>query len=199
MKERNKKATIGELIRDYFADTWKLLSDTTVFLGRTPEFHQYEAQLRQWRAQLQNAKRSQEKAREIRVLVTALRKDLRLQGYDLGTGAQSLTFDGFRDDACIAQGFRRVVLFLAEDDIYWLAGDENHLSLGEYLEKQLASGTLAPAGVRIRSKHYLWYKRDGGSLILCGSATELAADFARLCAIGEANTLLFLSKLKKLR
>jgi hypothetical protein len=194
--EKRGKNRLSDLIQDRFSDTWKLLSDTTNFLSRTPEFAAYEGQLYDWRQRLSHGRTNQAETKAVHTELTALRRSLRLQGYDLALGSQNLVFDGFHDDSCLADGFTRLVLFLGEDDLYYLTGAENHVTLSAYLEKQLA---MLPRPVKIRGKHYLWYKRAGNDLILAGSATELKEDFARLEKIGAANVLLFLSKLKKLR
>ena len=96
------------MLSDRFSDVWKLLSETTLFLSRTKESGVYEQQLRTWRADLQSSGRNPEAAQRIRSELTALRKSLRLQGYDLSLGGQNLIIDGFRNDACLGEGFRRV-------------------------------------------------------------------------------------------
>ena len=198
MGER-KAGRLADLLGDRFSDVWKLLSETTVFLGRTREFAAHEPELRAWRADL-SASRSPEVAERVRSELTALRRSLRLQGYDLRLGRQNLVIDGFRNDACLGEGFRRVVIFIAERGIYYLAGEENHIALAEFLEKKLdAEVTARKARVRIKDRHYLWYRRRGGDLILSGSDTETREDFARFSAICDANSLLLLSGLKNLR
>jgi hypothetical protein len=191
-----RPGSLRDLLSDRFADTWNLLSETTRFLSRTAVFHQYEDELRSLRRDLQNAGNDSENARRIRDEVTELRKSLRLQGYDLSLAKQNLVIDDFRNDASMAEGYRRVVLFFAEDDIYWLAGDNNHITLAEMLERQLDSQRRRFV---IRSKHYLWYRRKGNDLILSGSDTEGKEDFDRLKAMGEANSLAILAKLRGLR
>ncbi|MDR1929965.1 MAG: hypothetical protein LBQ44_04965 [Treponema sp.] len=188
-----KKSTFKDLLLDRFSGIWQLLSETTRFLSRTPLFGAYESQLRQWRHELQSAGRDAELIRRIRGELTELRKSLRLQGYDLSLAKQRLVFEGFRNDASLGEGFRRVVLFLGDNDLYWLAGDDNHITLAELLERQLER-----LRVPLRSKHYLWYKRRGNDLVLSGSDTEMKEDFERLKATGEANNLILLGKLKGL-
>jgi hypothetical protein len=191
-----KTNRLADIFSDLFSDAWKLLSETTVFLSRTKEFHLYEDQLRLWRAELQASSKNPELTQRIRSEVTGLRKNLRLQGYDLSLGKQNLIFDGFRNDASMAEGFKRVVLFITDTDIFWLTGEDNHIALAGFLERQLETGYRQ---IRLLSKHYLWFRRVGTDLILSGSDTEMKEDFEYLKAMGEANKLLFLSKLKKLR
>lgn len=190
---------IGAALSDHFTDVWRLLSETTAFLSRTREFHQYENQLRAWRSELQSKRRDSDLTHRIRAELVTLRKALRLQGYDLSLAKETLVFEGFRNDACIREGFRRLVLFFTEDDIYWLSGEDNHVTLADYLENRLEAGISAKGTGRIRDRHYLWFKRRGSELVLSGSDTESKEDFARLVARGEANSLLLLSRLKGLR
>jgi hypothetical protein len=195
---RKKTGLLRELLSDRFSDTWRLLSQTTQFLSRTPVFDHYEDQLRIWRRDLQNAGKNAEVSRQIRGEVTELRKSLREQGYDLSLAKQNLVIEGFRNDAAMAEGFRRVVIFFGEDDIYWLAGEDNHITLADMLERQMDS-RLRSGRNGIRSKHYLWYRRRGNDLVLSGSDTEMKEDFERLKVMGQANTLVILAKLKGLR
>ncbi|MDR2111014.1 MAG: hypothetical protein LBP32_06875 [Spirochaetaceae bacterium] len=192
-----KKSTrLADLWSDRFSDVWKLLSETTMFLSRTKEFTQHEAQLRSWRLALQSARGNPDISRKVRSELTELRKSLRLEGYDLSLVRHNLVFDGFRNETSFNQGFRRVVLFIGDDDIYWLSGDNNHIALAEFLEKNLEK--TGDHRILIRSRHYLWYRRRRHELILSGSDTEMKDDYTYLKAMGEANPLLFLSKLKGL-
>ncbi len=192
---RKTTLSIPAALSERFSDAWKLLSETTAFLSRTPDFAHYEPQLRAWRAALNSARTDMDLAHRIRGELVELRKGLRLQGYDLTLASHELRFEGFRNDACIREGFRRLVLFFAENDLYWLAGEDNHIALAEYLESRLD----ASPNVRVVDRHYLWYKRQGGVLTLSGSDTETKEDFERLVAIGEANSLRLLAKLKGLK
>jgi hypothetical protein len=195
-----KTGSLAGLISDKFSDVWKLLSETTVFLSRTGEFDAYEAQLRAWRSELQSAGRNTEAAQRIRSELTELRKQLRLQGCDLSLGRQNLILEGFRNDACLGEGFRRAVIFIAEKDIFSITGDDNHIVLAEHLERRVqAEAASRKAWVRILDRHYLWYRRDRRDLILSGADTETAEDFERFSAMCRANSLLFLRGLKNLR
>lgn len=198
MKKGNAPGIFGA-ISEHFADVWQLLSETTQFLSKTREFAQYEDQLRQWRAQLQSKRHDSETAVKIRAELVALRKHLRLMGYDLSLAKQNLRFEGFRNDACIREGFRRLVLVFTDQDLYWLSGDDNHISLAEYLERRLETALASGMIERIRDRHYLWYKRQGNNLIISGSDTETREDFERLVAIGDANPLWLLSRLKGMK
>jgi hypothetical protein len=190
---------ITEFISDRFGDVWKLLSETNLFISRIGEMSQYQNQLQSLRQNLQNARNNKDRIIEIRTELIELRKNLRLMGYDLSLGKMNLVFDGFRHDDSMAEGFKRLVLFLGDKDIYWLTGMDNHIVLGGYLEQKLNASEFARKSVRILGKHYLWYLRNKTELILSGAATEIRGDYERLKAIGEAQPLLFLSKLKGLR
>ncbi|MDR2069318.1 MAG: hypothetical protein LBP71_05560 [Spirochaetaceae bacterium] len=194
--KKKKQSLLEQVFQDFLPDIWTLLSETTLFLSRTKEFYLYENQLRTWRASLQAKRKSPEEIGKIRREITELRKHLRLEGYDLSLGKQNLIFEGFKNDAALGEGFRRVVLFFTAEDIYWLAGEDNHITLAEFLERRIYE---EHQGRQIRYKHYLWYRRRGTDLILAGSDTETKEDFERLKAMGEANSLLFLSRLKNLK
>jgi hypothetical protein len=194
----NKSGGLADLLSDRFSNLWKLLSETTLFLSRTAEFIQYETQLRNLRFRLQQSQRNSEQLANIRSELIELRRSLRLSGYDLSLGKQNLVFDGFRHDDSVAEGFRRVVLFFGNTEIYWFTGEENHIALADFLEQQLGN-TRNSRQIRIRDRHYLWYRRRGTELVLSGGDTETKEDYEHLKAMGEANPLLFLSKLKSLR
>ncbi len=184
---------------DHFTDVWQLLSETTQFLSKTKEFANYEAQLRRWRSELQSKRHDSETTMKVRNELVNLRKHLRLMGYDLSLAKQTLKFEGFRNDACIRDGFKRLVMVFTDKDLYWMTGEDNHISLSEYLERRLETALASGTIEQIRDRHYLWYKRQGNTLVLSGSDTETKEDFERLAAIGAANPLWLLGKLKGLK
>ncbi|MDR0760932.1 MAG: hypothetical protein LBF74_12645 [Treponema sp.] len=189
---------IPELISDHFGDVWKLLSETNLFISRIGEMSQYQMQIQNMRRELQNAGSSRDRVIEVRANLIELRKNLRLLGYDLSLGRMNLVFDGFRHDDCMAEGFKRLVLFLGDTDLYWLTGMDNHIALETYLEQKLYKSESTRKNLRILGKHYLWYLRRKTEFVLSGAATETKGAYERLKAIGEAKPLLFLSKLKGL-
>ena len=197
-KKSIKKMSVKDLISDRFSDAWKLLSETTGFLSKTTIFLQYEEELKAWRRDLQRAGNNGEVQNRIRQEIIFLRKSLREQGHDLSLVKQNLILDGFRNDASLGQGFRRVVIYFCEDDIYWIAGDDNHIILSEILDRQM-EGRSQKQPCILRSKHYLWYRRKGSDLVLSGSDTETKDDFERLKAMAETNSLVILGKLKGLK
>jgi hypothetical protein len=192
---RAHAVSFAKVFAEKFTDVWKLLSETTIFLSRTTLFIQYESQLRGWRAALQRSPHDNEVVRVVKRELVELRKSLREQGYDLSLGSQVLRFDGFRNDACLGEGYRRLVLFLGDEGVYWLSGEDNHVTLCGFLDERLDRLRVA----NIRERHYLWYRRNGNELVFSGSDTESKSDFDRLERIGNANPLLLLSALKGLR
>jgi hypothetical protein len=198
MKSKKADGLINRL-SDRFGDIWKLLSETTVFLSRTGEMQHYEDQLRQWRETLHRSGRDSAVVAGIRGEITELRKHLRLQGYDLSLGKQHLVIDRFRNDSCLAEGFRRAVLFFGADTIYYITGTDNHIALDELLQEHIEKAIRAGNRITIREKHYLWYRRQGADLILSGADTEAKEDFERLKALGDSNSLFILSSLKQLK
>jgi len=75
--------------------------------------------------------------------------------------------------------------------LYWLSGEDNHIALADFLEARVDSLSTGGRPVRIRDRHYLWYRRRGNELVISGSDTETKEDFERLVARGEANMLFF--------
>ena len=193
-----KPPLLKNMLSDYFSGTWKLLTETSRFLSRTQVFSLYEEELRSWRHDLQNAENNNEENKRIRQEIIELRTSLRHQGFDLTLAGQNLVVEGFRNDTSLGEGFRRVVIFFGDDDLHWLSGEENHVTLAELLERQLGAINRKQIFI-IRSKHYLWFCRKGNDLILSGSDSETKEDFERLKAMTEAHSLEILGKLKGLK
>jgi hypothetical protein len=194
---RKSPAWLPGILPDGLTDVWKLLSETSAFLSRTDEFYMYEQQLRSLRSRLQNSSRDPGERQAVRAEVIELRKNLRRQGYDLTVARQNIICDGFRNDSCLAEGFRRVVLVFTNIDIFWQAGEDNHVTLAGFIERRLEK--IRDRSFSVFSKHYLWYRRKGNDLILSGADTELKEDFERLKKIVDLNRLNILGALKKLR
>jgi hypothetical protein len=179
------------------ASTWVLLSDTTNFLSRTSIFANYEDQLRGLRFRLSSSKSNDDELRAIREELIVLRGALRVQGYDLSLGALDLSIKGFRNDAAIGEGFKRIVIFIGERDIWYITGDDNHRALHDYLEAECEKRKIS----RIQQKHYLWFRWNNGLLMISGADTEGAQDFEKLqeWAQSPENRLSLLGKLKRAR
>lgn len=192
---KNRVSRLTRALTEQFTDVWKLLSDTESFLSRIRLYGQYEAQLREWRSDLQRAPGNGDVASKVRGELVAIRKGLRLQGYDLSLGSQVLIFDGFRNDSCLRYGFKRLVLAIADSGVYHLTGEDNHVTLCGFLDDWLEKMKIWP----VRERHFLWYRRNKNELVLSGSDTESKENFERLEQIGNANPLLLLSALKGLR
>jgi hypothetical protein len=178
------------------ASTWVLLSDTTNFLSRTSIFTHYEEQLRDMRQRL-STKNSDEEMRAIRAELTELRAALRVQGYDLSLGALDLSIKGFRNDAAVAEGFRRMVIFIGVKDLWYITGEDNHRALHDYLDAECDRRGISD----IKQKHYLWYRWSNGLLLISGADTESAEDFRKLQDWAELpdNRLRILGKLHRAR
>jgi hypothetical protein len=190
-----KRLRIG--IKERLASTWVLLSDTTNFLSRTSAFHQFEEQLRRLRRDLATSGSDDKKVKEVRRELTELRALLRDQGYDLSLGALELSIKGFRNDAAVSEGFKRLVLFVGKKGLWYITGEENHRALHDFLEAECDRRGIS----MILHKHYLWFRWNNGLLAISGADTESAQDFELLQAWGELpeNRLNLLGTLKKAR
>jgi len=184
-------------LSERFASTWRLLSDTTIFLSRTSIFGQYEQELTEMRGRLTSASKNEAVANEVRRQLIALRTSLRLGGYDLTLGALELAIRGFRNDAAVVEGFKRMVLFIGPRDIWAVAGEENHRALHDLLEQGLKQWR----DIEVSQKHYLWFQWNNNLLTISGADTEAKDDFELLkewCAQPE-NRLRLLGRMKRIR
>jgi hypothetical protein len=191
LKENNPGASLSKKMTGVL----RLADETALLLNRTAIKERYEGHLGILRSKLLQAPANPVILGEVSAGLTELRRQMRLAGYDLSMGKYALVFDGFRHDDSIAEGFRRMVLFIGKDAFFCKTGDENHLRLAGFLDRQLNAG---PGKADILEMHYLWYMRTKTAVILSGSATETAEDYALLKKTGEADSLLFLSRLKGL-
>ena len=176
------------------ASTWKLLSDTTNFLSRVKLLERYERELTELRSQLYRYRKNPEVVRRVREQVVVLRRELRTQGYDLRLGSRDISLEGFRHDDAMGEGFRRLVLGIAEGDIVALPGDQNHIELAEAMEARLRA--MRP---RLAYRmHFLWYRWRNRVLVLSGAASETAQSFEELKEYFAANKEFLLRKLAHL-
>jgi hypothetical protein len=184
-------------LAERMASTWVLLSDTTNFLSRTSIFAHYEPELRDMRQRLSSSKDNDEELRSIRKELTELRAALRVQGYDLSLGALDLSIKGFRNDAAVAEGFRRIVVFIGARDLWFITGEDNHRALHDILDAECDKRGVS----NILHKHYLWYRWNHGLLMVSGADSESARDFEALqeWAQQPEHRLAFLGKLRKAR
>jgi hypothetical protein len=184
-------ARILDRLAESFSSAWRLLSDTTNFLSRIGMLERYETELREWRERLARARRDQDATQRVRDEVVALRTALREQGYDLRMGSKDVALEGFRHDDALAEGFRRLVLGIAANDLYWVAGDANHIELARQLEEMCATRRHCQPF----SSHYLWYRWRNNVLVLSGSASETAESFEELKAYFPSHREFLLRKL----
>jgi hypothetical protein len=176
------------------SSTWRLLSDTTNFLSRHKLLDDYEQDLRRWREQLSHHRRDSRVAPEVRDHIVALRRALRQQGYDLRLGSKDIALEGYRNDDAMGEGFQRIVLGLADDDVYYVTGSANHIELAEMLEAQCRQRRSC----RPYRPHCLWYRWRNDVLVLSGAASETAQMFDELKAWFEPNREVLLRKLIRL-
>lgn len=192
--QKNRNSPLSRFLEDRFTPEWKLLSETEAYLSHTPDFPMYEQQFKEWRTRLQSRNTGDVELVTIRSELVALRKSLRLSGYDLSLGLQRLIVQGFRNDDSIAEGFRRIVICFCDPLVFFLTGSANHVTIGEELINSLQKKQL----LQNPETHYLWYLRTAKGLILSGSATERESDFRRLESRAQANPMKLLSALKNL-
>ncbi len=191
-----KISSVLNNINEHFSSAWTLLSDTTIYLSNNKKlFQQYELHLRELRHRLEANRTNQEVIQDVRSELAAIRKGLRLQGYNLRLGTLDLRLEGFRNDEALAQGFKRCVIYILEDgDVLYLTGTANHIDLDAAMEARLrASGYFA-----VEEKHYLWFKWANRVLILSGAATETADDFEDLKDYVQEKKEYLLKKLEKI-
>ena len=181
-------------LRDSFQSDWKLLSETEHFLASAPLQQNYEQQFAVWRKRLQKA-RNDTVHDSVREEIIALRKMLRIEGYDLSLGAIQLIVQDFVNDDAAARGFRRVVICFCDAGLFWLSGEANHLELAARLQSELERKQLY-----IHPElHYLWFLWKRNALLLSGSATETKEAFERLQTRVQANAQKVLRYLKTLQ
>jgi len=186
--------TLLNRIAEKVSSTWILLSDTTNFLSRAGLLERYEKELREWRADLARYKRQTSKVQVVRENVVALRRLLRTQGYDLRLGSKDIALEGWRHDDAVAEGFRRVVVGITDNDVVSLAGEANHIDLADALEQHLQAQRRHFAC----EMHFLWYRWRNQVLVLSGAASETAEQYERLKEYFAGHKELLLRKLSRL-
>ncbi len=187
-------STLFNRLAETFTSTWRLLTDTTNFLSRINLLEKYESEVRDWRARLSRSRNDQRALQEVREEIVALRKFLREQGHDLRLGSKDIALEGFRHDDSMAEGFKRMVLGVAEDDLYWLTGDANHIELAEMLDRSCRS----KRSCKPYSLHCLWYRWRNNVLVLSGAASETAEMFEEFRKYFGENREFLLRKLARL-
>jgi len=176
------------------SSTWRLLSDTTNFLSRQKLLEEYEQDLRRWREQLSHHRTDARVMKDVRGDIVALRRSLREQGYDLRLGSKDIALEGYRHDDAMAEGFQRLVVGLADDEVYYVSGQANHIELADALEAQCRQ----KRSCKPYRLHCLWYRWRNDVLVLSGAASETAQMFEELKDWFETNRELLLRKLMRL-
>ena len=187
-------STLIVRVAESFSSTWRLLSDTTNFLSRVKLLSAYDRDLKEMRDRLYRYRRNPEVQRQVRQRIVEIRRSLRARGYDLRLGSRDIVLEGFRHDDAMGDGFRRLVIAVAPDDVIALAGDLNHQELAAMMERRLQN-SRSPRSVQF---HYLWYRWRSQVLVLSGSASETARQFEELKEYFESNKELLLKKLSHL-
>jgi hypothetical protein len=187
-------STFFNRLAESTSSTWRLLSDTTNFLSRVKLLDSYETEMRTWRAQLSRKRTDPQIMKDVREEIVALRKLLREQGYDLRLGSKDIALEGYRHDDAMGEGFRRIVLGLADDDVYYLAGEANHIELAEMLDS-LCRQKRACKPYRL---HCLWYRWRNDVLVISGADSETAEMFEELKTWFAPNREFLLKKLSRL-
>ena len=180
-------------LAESFASTWRLLTDTTNFLSRIGMLEKYETDLRGWRERLKRAQSNQTAIRQVRDEIVAVRRLLREQGHDLRLGSKDIALEGFRHDDSMAEGFKRMVLGVAENDLYWLAGEANHIELADQLDRACRERRSC----KPYALHCLWYRWRNNVLVLSGAASETAEMFEEFRAYFSRNREFLLKKLSR--
>ena len=154
----------------------------------------YETELRAWRERLSHAQKDQIVMHQVRDEIVAVRRLLREQGHDLRLGSKDIALEGFRHDDSMAEGFQRIVLGTASNDVYWLAGEANHIELADRLERQCRERR----GCQPYALHCLWYRWRNNVLVLSGADSETAEMFDEFRLYFAKNRDFLLKKLSRL-
>jgi hypothetical protein len=186
-------STLFNRLAESFSSAWRLLTDTTNFLSRINMLEKYETEVRAWRDRLSRSRNNQQAMHEVRDELVALRRLLREQGHDLRLGSKDIALEGFRNDDSMAEGFKRMVLGVAEDELYWLTGDANHIELAEMLERSCRG----KRSCKPYSLHCLWYRWRNNVLVISGAASETAEMFEEFRLYFAQNREFLLRKLAK--
>lgn len=186
--------TIFNRLAESFSSTWRLLTDTTNFLSRIKMLEKYETELRAWRERLSRAQKDQIAVHQVRDEIVAVRRLLREQGHDLRLGSKDIAIEGFRHDDSMAEGFQRIVLGIAPNDVYWLAGEANHIELANRLDRQCRERR----GCEPYALHCLWYRWRNNVLVLSGADSETAEMFEEFRQYFAKNRDFLLKKLSRL-
>lgn len=181
-------------IREEITSIWKLLNDTTIFLTRIKKFNEYENQIRDWRAKLQGFRNNPDIHKEIRQNIIYLRNSFRSQGYDLKLGSKDVGVFGFKHDDATLYGFKRIVVAVDHDNIFYITGEINHQELMNYLASRLKN----KSNYKFKNAHSLWYRWHNNVLQFCGADSESKEDLEKFEEFVENNKNLVLRKMKNL-
>lgn len=181
-------------IREEIASIWKLLNDTTIFLTRIKKFNEYEKQIKEWRDKLQRFLNNPDIRKEIRQSIIYLRNYFRSQGYDLKLGSKDVGVFGFKSDDAPLHGFKRIVIVIDNDNIFYITGEDNHQDLMRFLALRLKVESI----FYFKNVHSLWFRWHNNVLQFCGADSESKEDLEKFKKFIENNKGLVLKKMKNL-
>lgn len=160
-----------------FNSIWKLLSDTNDFLSLTPLYADYEDKIREWALLLQKNRQDKETLLATKKVLVALRRDLRLLGYNPSLGKYTVKTVGFKADDSVEQGFSRAVLYDDHPRVHIIVSQDNHNQQMDTLRDRLIK-----KGIAVDSPiHSIWYRWNRSILEIGGGGCEEQEDFYTLC------------------
>lgn len=179
-------------VQELFVSSWKLLNETTVFLSGTNIFTRYEKKLCNWRNQLTKFPENEQTYKKIKNKLIELRRKLRNEGYDLHSASRNIVINGYKNDNAPSDGYKRLVIFITDQNIYYLAGSDTHAQLAKYLGLKLGIENLKTKP----SVHNLWFRWNNNILELCGADSETVDNMEHLRSYLESHKIHMIKKLK---
>jgi hypothetical protein len=179
-------------IREEISSIWTLLNDTEIFLNRINKFEEYENDFREWRKNIKQNFTNSETRTRVKQEIINLRKSLRLQGHDLKLGSKDIKVFGFKSDDATLEGFRRLIVVLCPDNVFYITGDENHQELMRFLSLRQGIESIYSLG----EVHSLWFRWRDNILQICGADSESKDDLEKFVEFTAKNKSLMLKKLK---
>jgi hypothetical protein len=180
-------------IKEEISSIWTLLDDTSIFLSKINKFEDYEKDIRYWKECLRNYHHNSDIRNEIKREIINLRKNLRLDGYNLQLGAKDIEVFEFKSDDASLEGYKRMVLVIDKDDFFYLTGEENHMLLLKYLCIRLRK----KEGYAFKGIHFLWYRWIDNILQFCGADSESKYNYENFKEFVKNNKNNILKKIEK--
>lgn len=181
-------------IREEIASIWKLLNDTTIFLTRIKKFNEYENQIREWRSKLQRFRNNPNIRKEVRQSIIYLRNSFRSQGFDLKLGSKDVEVFGFMSDDALIYGFKRIVLVIDDDDLFYITGEDNHQTLMNLMALRLKVENI----YYFNNIHNLWFRWHNNILQFYGADSEGRESLEKFVEFVKNNKDFILKKMRNL-